>query len=311
MRSLPGRSLFVASLLAAMVFGGCTTLIKSPGGSGEVPVATEKTPSDRIHAQAHDALERWADAVAASGGAAITFTGELTSQIGEWAGEVGDNNKVALMAGEVDSMVDLPTDKPARNEVKWLDGTTQAVDVLSAAAALADLVAEGAASGTGCDGCKPLRITEAKLATTLVETTRGPANAPTWVFTVAGTDVRITRVAVDDAVTVDPPPWNTEDPPLGISIDRASGTGDSKELTVSFTGAPDGKDKPCGADYVVEAVESALAVVVIVIEDPNLEPATCRLIGAFRTEKVTLDAKLGTRTVLEGRQGLPVPLAAP
>lgn len=296
-----------AGLLAATLTA-CTALVSAPGGSGR-PTGTDGKPGDRIHQQAHDALERWARAVAESGGAAITFTGELTSQIGEWEAAVGDNNKVALMAGKVESMIDLPDDPPNRGEVKWLDGTTQGVDVLSAAAALEDLVAGGA----DCGDCEPtaLRVTEATLATSLVETSRGPANAPTWVFTIAGSDVRITRVAVDDRVTVDPPPWDAENPPVGIRIERAAGSAGSRELEVVFVGAAGGRDKPCGADYATEAVESDLAVVIIVIEDRNPTPAACPLVGALRTATVELAEVLGSRAVLEVTQGLPVPLEAP
>jgi hypothetical protein len=300
----------VAVVLAAALFAGCSSLVSAPGGSG-VPIATEKAPSDPIERQAHEALERWADAVERSGGAAITFTGELTSQIGDWERPVGGNNKEALAAGLVESMIELPADRPNRGEVKWLDGTTQAVDVLSAAAALADLVAEGTAANPECAECSPLRITDATLATALVETSRGPANAPTWVFTIAGSEIRVTRVAVDDRVTVDPPPWDAEDPPIGISIGSATGAADSRELEVSFVGAPGGGDKPCGADYTAEAIESALAVVVVVSEHRNAAPGACLAVGAIRTATVKLDAKLGNRAVLEIRQGLPVPLQAP
>ncbi|HUQ44580.1 MAG TPA: hypothetical protein VM451_09270 [Candidatus Limnocylindria bacterium] len=302
-----------AAVVASTLLAACSTIVSAPGGSGGIPVATEKVSSDPIERQAKEALERWAAAVERSGGAAITFTGDMTSQIGDWEPGVGDNNKGALGAGLVEPMIDLPADPPARGEVKWVDGSSQGVDVLSAAAAMADLVAEGVAANSECSDCEPLRVTEAKLATTLVETSQGPANAPTWVFTIAGSDVRVTRIAVDDRVTVDPPPWNAEDPPAGVSIMSATGAADSKELEVSFVGAPQGKDEPCGADYKALAVESALAVVVVVTEDRHVnEPGVaCRLIGAVRTATLKLDAKLGTRTVLEIRQGLPVPLQAP
>ena len=86
-----------------------------------------------------------------------------------------------------------------------------------------------------------------------------------------GTSVRVTRVAVSPAqtVTVSPPKWDTDNPPVGLSIDSASGTIGGRGLTVTFGGAPDPGSVPCGADYEAEAVESSLAVVVIVIEYPN------------------------------------------
>lgn len=296
----------LVTLLIALALSACAQPVLAPGASSGLE--PEPTPADRIHQQAHDALVRWADAVRASGGATITFTGELTSQIGAWDAAAGENNKVALLAGMVEAKTPLPDDTPSRSEVKWLDGTKVDVNILSAADALAALVA--GASGT-CEACTPLRVTGASLATALVQTSRGPANAPTWVFALDGSSVQITRVAVDKSITVTPPPWNANDPPVGVSIDSAFGTADSRKLAVQFTGAIDDASDPCGATYEAEAVESEIAVVVIVFEHKNDPAAGCRLVGYTRTAEVRLASKLGERAVLEIRQGLPVPVVAP
>jgi hypothetical protein len=261
---------------------------------------------DRIHAQAHDALERWADAVGRNGGAAITFTGAMTSRIGSWEDVVAANNEVALASGAVGAATELPEDKPGRREVKWVDGKKVDAEVLSARKAL-DAVVE---AGEGdCGACTPLQVTDANLATGLIETSTGPAEVPTWVFSVRGSSVRITRVAVDPSVTVDPPTWNASDPPVGISIDVATGATDSRSVDVQFVGAIGNADEECGAEYEVEAVESELAVVVIVTERMNTpEDGACAAAGKVRTAKLTLEAPLGDRAVLEGRQGLPVPV---
>jgi hypothetical protein len=304
------RAAFLLAILA--LTAACATPAGGPGGSGLILTGASEAPLDRLHQQAHDALTRWADAVRKSGGASITFVGELTGQIGDWEPAVGDNNKRALMAGLVESSGGLAKDTPARDKVRWLDGSTVDVNLLSAADTFAALTA----AGTGdCADCTPLEVTEAQLATGLVDTSRGPANAPIWVYSIHGSAVKITRVAVDKSVSVDPPPWNANDPPEGLSIDSATGTSDSKKLTVSFVGAPDGADKPCGADYTAEAVESQLAVVVIVEEHrartPNASGVTCRLVGAIRTAAVKLQDVLGDRAVLEIKQGLPVSVTAP
>jgi len=139
-----------------------------------------------------------------------------------------------------------------------------------------------------------------------VDTSRGPAQAPVWEFTVQGTAVLVTRVAIADRVTVVPPPWDPNDPPIGISIDSANGTVGGRQLTVGFVGAPAPGDQPCGADYSAEAVESSTAVVVIVTEHANALPVACTAVGARRTAQVELSAPLGDRTVLEVTQGLPV-----
>ena len=302
-------SLTVAgTLLVGLLLAGCASPVFAPGGSGAPASDDDPRPLDRVHRQAQDALVRWADAVRESGGATITFVGGLTSQIGDWEADVGDNHSSALDAGIVESMTDLPADTPSRRDVKWLDGTKVEVKVLSAAATLEELVA--GASGA-CSECTPLRVTEATLATGLVETSRGPAEAPMWVYGIAGSTVRITRVAVDDSIIVDPPPWNADDPPVGLSIEWATGEADSRDLEAGFVGAPNDASQPCGADYTAEAVESEIALVVIIHEERSPVSGACRLVGAFRTALARLDARLGGRAVLEVTQGLPVAVDPP
>ena len=140
---------------------------------------------------------------------------------------------------------------------------------------------------------------------------RGPATVPVWEFTIKGTAVRVTRVAVADRISVVPPPWDPSNAAEGIAIESAHGTPDARQLTVSFVGAPDRGDRPCGSDYTAEAVESDFAVVVIVIEHRNPTAGACSLVGAERAAEVDLAAPLGDRAVLEVQQGLPVPVLAP
>lgn len=303
LRRLPaGATLVWLSILFVTL--GCNAVLSRASGA-----PTIDQPTDPVHVQARDALARWADAVTKSGGATISFVGDLTGQLGEWEPAVGENNKQALAAGLLTAPTPLSDTAPSRNHVRWLDGKTIDVDVLSAKDALDDLVA--AAGSSSCAECRPLRVTDANLATGLVETSEGPAEAPLWVFTVEGTDVRVTRNAVDPSVTVVPPPFNADHPPEGVSIDQATGTPGARKLTVSFSGAEKNGDQPCGADYTAEAVESSLAVVVIVIEHRNTTEATCRLVAKTRTAVVTLADPLGERAVLEVTQGLPVPIRAP
>jgi hypothetical protein len=300
------------TLLAILVaVAACATPAGGPGGSGSV-LSRDGTqlPQDRLHRQAHDALERWADAIRKSGGASIAFVGDLTGQVGAWERALGDNNKAALAAGLVEARAALSDNAPSRDKVRWLDGSEVDVNVLSAADTLDALVAAGAGSAS-CPNCRALVVGVAQLATGLVDTSRGPANAPAWVFSIEGSAVKVTRIAVDQSVTVDPPPWNASDPPVGLSIESATGKADSRKLTVLFTGAVKAADQPCGVDYSAEAVESDLAVVVIVHEHPNPTAGACDAVGRTRTAIATLDTALGTRAVLEVKQGLPVSVVAP
>ncbi len=260
----------------------------------------------RLQQQAQDALARWADAVAAAGGqSSVVVVGELTGQVGDWELAVGDNNKRALMAGLVAAPDDLSTEAPPDGEVRWSDGTTATVPVLAAQQAVAAIRAGDAAP---CGDCASLRITAARLTTGPIETSRGPATAPVWEFTLQGTAVKVTRVAIADPVAVTLPPWDPNDPPVGLAIDSASGTVGGRELTVAFIGAPLPGDQACGEDYTAQAVESDLAVVVIVTRHPRLEFGACSAAGARRTASVELTAPLGERAVLEVRQGRPIPV---
>jgi hypothetical protein len=208
----------------------------------------------RLHEQAQAALARWADGVAAAGGQqGFVPVGEMTGQVGDWEANVGDNNKPALMAGTVHAAVNLPAQAPPDGELRWQDGTTVAVRLISAQEALTEMKADGNGS---CPDCAPLQVTGARLTTGPVQTSRGPATAPVWEFTVQGTAVRVTRVAIAARITVVPPPWDPGDPPVGISIESATGTVGGRQLTVTFVGAPAPGDQGCGADYTAEAVES-------------------------------------------------------
>jgi hypothetical protein len=295
--------ILLSLLLLTSLLAGCASNVVAPGGSGIPSITARPEAEDRLHQQANDALERWASAVRDSGGASITFVGELTSQLGSWE-DANARNKEALAAGLVDATTSLSQERPGRREVKWVDGKKIDVEVLSARQAFDQLIASAAGE---CADCESIRVTDANLATGLAETSNGPAEVPMWVYSVRGSSVRITRVAVDGSVTVDPPPWDVEDPPVGLSIDVAFGAADSRTLEVQYIGA----DDSCGMVTTVEAVESDLAVVVLVEERPGPDAKACRLKGVIRTAEVRLDAVLGNRVVLEGRQGLPVPVHAP
>jgi hypothetical protein len=284
-------SLLIAAIAMAATVAGCL------GDAGD---------TTELREQAQAVLTRWADAVAAAGGPpAIVPVGELTGQIGEWEVAVGDNNKRALYGGLVESDFSLPDVPPPDGDVNWLDGTTERVPLLSAQQAVAGI---RAAATAPCDDCTALRITGAQLTTGSIETSRGPAAAPLWEFAIEGTAVRVTHLAVANRVAVVPLPWDANDPPGGVWIDSAKGVVSGRELAVAFIGAPQPGDQPCGEDYTTEAVESDLAVVVIVVRHPNLTPGACVGVGAMRTAIVELAAPLGDRAVLQIQDGTPVPI---
>ena len=285
-----GRCAFV--VLAAIAAAGC---VFAPGATD--PAAA--------HQRAQAVLSAWADAVAKTGEhAAVTPVGELTSQIGDWEEAVGDNNKRALMAGMVAAASPLSEVAPPDADVTWQDGTTTKVPLMSA---LDAIVAIENTTEAPCSDCAMLLATAADLTSGPIQTSRGPATAPIWEFTLEGTSVKVTRVAIANPVVIAPDDGGLG---LGLDLDSASGSVDGTALTVAFVGAPDPGDKPCGEDYTAEAVESDLAVVVIVTRHPHvgLLPQGCSAVGARRTATAALAAPLGDRVVLDLQQGTPVPL---
>lgn len=261
--------------------------------------------SAKLHEQAQAALVRWAAAVAAAGGpSAFIPIGDRTVQVGDWEEAVGENNKLAMLAGLVDSTIPLSSQAPPDGQVEWPDGRASSVGLISAQQALKDITTD--ADGSSCSGCRPLAVLKAELTSQPVSTSRGTAQAPAWLFSLQGTAVRLARVAVAASITVTPPAWDSNDPPIGIAINSATGSVSGRQLTVSFVGAPAPADQGCGANYTAEAVESSDALVVIVIEHSSLSFGACTAVGAVRTATVELAAPLGNRAVLEVQQGLPV-----
>jgi hypothetical protein len=219
---------------------------------------------------------------------------------------VGYNDKVALMAGDFEAVVSIPSDTPPDGQVRWQDGSTRTVTLISARQALTDMAAEGSGS---CQECVPLKVTGAQLTTGDFQTTHGQAAAPAWEFTLQGTDVKVAQLAVAHLVKIVPPTFDPNGPPQQqlISIVSATGTAGGLTLTVTFEGAPKDADGSCGAEYTAQAVESSTAVVVIVTEHPGFGLSLgCTAVGAWRTADATLSAPLGNRAVLEVTQGMPV-----
>lgn len=264
------------------------------------------TDSSAAHQRGQAVLAAWADAVAAAGNRGwVTPVGELTGQIGDWEASVGDNNKRALMAGNVASVNSFADQAPPDGKVTWPDGTTTKVSVMSAQQAVAAI---GTTTEAPCSDCSMILLTNAQLTSGPIQTTRGPATAPIWEFNVKGSAVKVTRVAIDAAQIV--PSLEEGDPELSPPMDSASGTVGGKELTVAFVGAPNPGDQPCGEDYTAEAVESDLAVVVIVTRHPHVPPeaGACAAVGARRTATATLAAPIGDRVVLDLRTETPIPV---
>ncbi|MER7442284.1 hypothetical protein [Micromonospora avicenniae] len=296
---LPGSLLVGAAMV---LIAGCGL---TPGRSGDVPGAVAPESMDPLRRQAREALARYDEAIQDAGGEPrFAPIGEGTGQLGDWEPHNGDN-KLKVSTGTVVAAGPLPGAPEPTGTVVWQDGREREVPLLSAGAALDRLKA----AGTGeCPGCVPLKVTGARLDTARIFTMLGPATVPVWEFTVEGSTVRLTRLAVADqaVVAVNPQPWDPDKALGAHAIQSATTTRGGRDLTVTFYGSPGPASKPCGADYNAEAVESATAVVVIVTTRARGSADVCPAIAASRTATAQLDQPLGDRAVLEMQQGTPV-----
>ncbi|MBL7257543.1 hypothetical protein [Paractinoplanes lichenicola] len=220
--------------------------------------------------------------------------------------------KQVISAGLFRASGEMPAAPRQTGEVVWGSGARLALPLISAREGLRLMAADNR-----CSECTPHPVTGARLGTMRVMTTRGEATVPAWEYTLAQTKMRILRAAVDSGtpVQVDPPAGNPDDIPHGAAAEAARP--DGLRLTVKFTGSREGADKPCGADYTAEAVESERAVAVLIQERPYDGPPpsvpagsthACMLVGYMRTVTVTLSEPLGGRAVIEVQQGQPVPV---
>jgi hypothetical protein len=292
----------LAGTLCLVAFGcAAPPTAVSPNAGSPLPSATVPTAA---HQRAQVVLAAWADAVAAAGNhTSVTPIGELTGQIGDWEASVGDDDKRSLMAGYVVTVKELSEQAPPDGTVTWQDGTSTKVPLMAAQQAVGAIRSTPESS---CSDCEPILLTEAQLTSGPIQTTRGPATAPVWEFIVQGSAVKVTRVAIASAQVV--PHLGEGDPELSPPVVSASGTVGGLQVTVAFFGAPNPGDQPCGADYTGEAVESDLAVVVIVTRHPHVSAGACRLVASRRTTTATLAAPIGDRVVLDLRAGTPVPV---
>lgn len=258
-----------------------------------------------MHTRAGEVLAAYAKAAGSTTTPAVVPVGDLTGQVGDWEPSVGDNNKRALMAGQVYTERELLAGIADSMEVRWADGTTVRVPVLGPQEALVAIEQSvGADARMSCGNCAPLIAVAATLTDAPIVTTRGQATGPIWSFAIRGTSVRVTRVALANPIVV---PQRPDNPGGAVGIDAASGATAGNELTVTFTGAPDPGDRPCGEDYTAEAVESGLAVTVIVTRHPYPGyPGACTAVGAPRSATAALAKPLGDRVVLDLASGQPV-----
>jgi hypothetical protein len=212
--------------------------------------------------------------------------------------------KDAFGAGHFRLAAALPA-QPLRGVVRWANGATLRLPLLSAKAAFAELAAQRQCGGPY--PCGQLTVTGVQPGAFTVNTSRGPASVPAWRFTVAELGWQASEVAVaQSALVAIPGPGPI--PVAGMNTPGVGGlaavSADGRTLTLTIsTGA-------CDTAWGAYSYESARTVVVGSWQRAPTSGGACVLSAAFRTARVTLTRPLGTRVVLDVASGRPLVLGS-
>jgi hypothetical protein len=313
---MPRRLFTFASAAAVLAAAGCAQLA---GPSN--PDRDDLENAFRVRARI--VADAWATSTA-NGAWHTGFVPLQELTVAPAAGFGTDDAKQAFIAGWYSLRTDLTAGRPADGKIHFPDETVLDVPLVSAREAYTAIdqgdppvCAEpstapppepspadpDASVGVPAQqACSALTVTAAKLASTMVRTSRGTVAVPAWLFTVDGLAEPIARVAVDlSAVspvpTVNVPPFTyTAGLVTAQDLIGVKGT----ELTFRLgVGACDTDIRP----LVVETPEVVLVAGTVVttgdtcIDILKLEPVT-----------VTISEPLGERAVLDGLNGQPLVL---
>ncbi|MBM2616561.1 hypothetical protein JIG36_13435 [Actinoplanes sp. LDG1-06] len=281
-------------------------------GTAEEPEPVPSRPGaaenlQRLRERAQVVLANYEAAMGANG--FVVLQGQESAMVGTLEAR-NEQLKTAIGAGRFEPVGTLPPAPRETGEVVWGNGERLKRPLMSAPEGLRKLAARD-----DCPQCARHPVTGARLTTMTVATTRGKATVPAWEYSLADTEVRVKRMALETGgpATVAPPAGNPDEIPEG-SVAEAVRV-DGRKLTADLTGAQEGADKPCGEDFVAETVETDIAVAIIIQRipysgpEPSVPPGAvwaCTLVGYPRTVTATLKKPLNGRAVLEVQQGQPV-----
>lgn len=216
------------------------------------------------------------------------------------AGFASGDEKDAFESGHFNLAGTLPTE-PLPGVVRWADGSTLRLPLLTARAAFAELATQRPCGDpTGCD---QLAVTGARPGVVTVLTSRGQASVPAWRFTVAGLGWMVNEVAVARSALVVLPGYGPT-PPAGRNTPGVDAltkvSADGRTLTLSFIGSA------CDAAWGAYRYETGGTVVAGSWEKSDAGNTPCVAMGVPRTVHVTLARPLGSRVILDVASGQPL-----
>jgi hypothetical protein len=265
-------------------------LLLSAGGSDS------HTSSERFQDRARAVIDRWRgseidrawrDGFVPLGG--LDIAPEWLHRP-DWVGVSKTNGAWALD-------VDLPAGSPAGTSLRWPDGSTMTVPLITAATAYAELSKPDDFIEEDCppDGCTTLRVTGAELRDVPLRTSRGMIQVPAWHFTVKGVKGKFVYAAIPPSATT-PYPTPQE--------------GEYEEVT-AFEPVP-GKPRDLllqfghgACDHIDGVRVHETGDIVVVDVDVTFSGGNCQAILLFAQTTITLSKPLGNRLLLDSRTGLP------
>jgi hypothetical protein len=301
MRLIGSRT--AALLIAVLAVAACAGQRATPPVTSHVapPSAAQDGPASFV-SRARQVTAQWDRSRAARAwrdGLVLMDPSELTS-IPPNAAFSSERQKDAFSSGHFELAGTLPG-RPLSGLVRWTDGATLQLPLLTAGAAFAELAAQRPCGGP--DACGQLAVTGAEPGVVTVRTSRGLASVPAWHFTVAGLGWQVSEVAMARNTLVVLPGYGPL-PSAGRNTPGVGGltavTTNSRVLTLRFSGGA------CDAAWGAYRYETASTVVAGSWERPSTGNGVCPAVGVIRTARVSLDRPLGTRVVLDVASGLPL-----
>ncbi|MBG0831680.1 hypothetical protein HS041_28530 [Planomonospora sp. ID67723] len=208
---------------------------------------------------------------------------------------------VSAMNGAWELATGLPAASPSPARLRWPDGSTLTVGLITAATAYAQLSMPDEVPDADCPaaGCRPLRVTAVELGRTPVPTSRGMVDVPAWRFTVADVPARVSVLAVDPAAIT---PRPTPEDGLEEVTSFKTAAGDPRRMRLHYGHGQ------CDTVHGAHVYESAEVVVVDV--DTESSGGMCTAMLVLGEITAILDEPVGDRIVLDAESGLPVLPAA-
>jgi hypothetical protein len=301
MRLILSRAAAVA--VAVLAVAACGSQRAAPQAAGQTaPSAAGQVGPPAFVARARQVTAQWDRSVVARvwrTGLVLMEASDLTP-VPSNAAFGSQREKDAFGSGHFRLAGTLPAG-PLPGLVRWADGTTLRLPLLTAQAAFAELATQRPCSGP--HGCGQLTVTGVQPGVVSVHTSRGLASVPAWRFTVSGLGWKVSEVAVARSAFVVLPGYGPI-PPAGQNTPGVNGltavSADGRTLTLGFIGSA------CDAAWGAYRYESSGTVVVGSWEKPAAGNSPCPAVGMPRTARVTLARPLGTRVILDVASGLPL-----